>query len=109
MRSMTPLRPIKDTWTSRAGRWLVILLLALATTLVITLVSAPLMAPPAHATGDTLSLSIDNGTTFIYGQSPVPTFSAVVTFGVKPSGNYFWQVTIKLEDGETFNSFNNPM
>ncbi|HET8907499.1 MAG TPA: hypothetical protein VFN11_11100 [Ktedonobacterales bacterium] len=98
MRSMTPPRLIKDTWTSRAGRWLATLLLALA----ITLVSAPLMAPPAHATGDTLTLSIDNGTTFIYGQSPVPTFSAVVTFGVKPTANYFWMVTIKLDDGESF-------
>lgn len=98
MKSVTPPRPKKDTWTSCAGRWLATLLLALA----ITLVSAPLMAPPAHATGDTLSLTINNGTTFIYSGSPAPSFTAVVTFGTKPSGNYTWVIKIRLDDGESF-------
>jgi hypothetical protein len=102
MRSMTPPRPKNDTWTSRAARWLATPLLALAITLAITLVSAPLMAPPAHATGDTVALSINNGTTFIYSGSPAPLFTAVVTFGTQPGGSYTWVVKIRLDDGEYF-------
>ncbi len=82
-----------------SGRWLALLLLALAP----VAVGAVLFATPARADGDTVALSITNGTSFTYGGTQ-PLFTAVVTFGTKPTANYAWSVNVKLEDGENFNS-----
>lgn len=91
----------KHAETGRMRRSLPILLLIVASTM---LLAAPAHAAPQiqarHATADTLSLSIDDGTTFTYAGSPQPTFTAVVVFTTKPTSNYFWSVSGYLEDGE---------
>ncbi len=92
---MRRVRRVRHAWTKRIGRLLAIILLAM--------VSALLLATPARADGDTVTLSIMNGTTFTYGETQ-PMFTAVVTFGTKPTANYYWSVNVKLEDGENFNS-----
>lgn len=90
---------MRHLWMIRIGRWLAILLLTLA--------SALLLAAPARADGDTVTLSTANGTSFTYAGTQ-PSFTAVVTFGTKPTANYFWMVKIDLEDGESFSSVNGP-
>lgn len=89
------MRYVQCAWVNRIGRLLAILMLAM--------VSALLLAAPVRADGDTVALSITNGTTFTYGGTQ-PMFTAVVTFGTKPTANYYWSVNVKLDDGENFNS-----
>lgn len=98
---------MRRKWTSPIGRWLA--------TLLLTMVGALLLALPAraaahtpHAGADTVSLSIDNGTTFTFGETPQPTFTAVVTFGTKPTANYYWTVSVRLEDGATISGGSSP-
>jgi len=56
----------------------------------------------ADASGDTATLALDNGPTFIYGASLVPSFTVVITLAVPPKANHYWTVDIQLEDGESF-------
>ena len=89
------------------ARWLAVFLLATATALAAVgalLVAAP---SPALAAGDTVALSLTNGTTFTYG-SAGPNFTAVVTFGTKPAANYGWTIAVKLDTGQTLTSGNGP-
>lgn len=90
---------MRQRWTIRIGHWLAILLLAI--------VSALLVAAPVRAAGDTLTLSLNNGTTFTY-DGTAPSFTAVVTFGAKPTGNYPWMVTVRLDGGESTSNSNPP-
>ena len=98
---------MKAVWISTIGTGLTLLLFTMLSAL---LQPAPVQAA-AHsslAAANTLTLSIDNGTTFTYGGTPAPTFTAVVVFGVKPTANYFWTISGKLDDGEVFGSSGFP-
>jgi hypothetical protein len=92
---------MKRLWAPHTARWLAVLLLTAMTA--VTLSGALLFATSgsALAAGDTLSLSITNGTSFTYGGT-APTFSAVVTFGVKPTTSPAWKVTVQIAGGECF-------
>ena len=94
---------MKRSWMLHAACWLAVFLLTAAATL-----SALLCAAPAHAAGDTVALTLTNGTTFTYGGTPQPIFTAVVTLAQPLSGNYGMNVTVRLEDGETKSSPNSP-
>lgn len=94
-----------------SARWLALLLVALfsASLLAAVPAQAAALAPRSpHAAADTVTLTMDNaGTNFTYAGSPVPTFTAVVTFGTKPTANYFWGLSGKLDSGQAFGS-NSP-
>ncbi len=98
---------MRNEWMSRTSRWVAILLLCRIN---VVLLAAPVQAAvhTPQAAADTVTLTLDNpGTTFIYGQTPVPTFTAVVTFGTKPAANHFWGITGHTDDGASFGS-NSP-
>ncbi|HET9980655.1 MAG TPA: hypothetical protein VFQ32_09430 [Ktedonobacterales bacterium] len=76
----------------RLGCGLAILLLAIT--------GAVSFAVPVRAAGDTLSLAITNGSNLTYGVAP--TFTAVVTFGTKPTTSPSWQVKVTIEGGGSF-------
>jgi hypothetical protein len=88
---------MRHAWMNRIGRWLVILLLALAGTL--TLIA------PVRADGDTVTLSTTNGTSFTYGGTK-PSFTVVVNLGAKLTGNYFLTAYISIDGGAAFGSIN---
>lgn len=79
----------------RIGCGLAVLLLTITSALFFAI-----SAPAAHAAGDTLALSITNGSNLTYGVAP--TFTAVVTFGTKPASSHTWQVKVTIAGGETF-------
>lgn len=79
---------MRHTWTNRLGRLLAILLLAL--------VSGLMLAAPARATGDTVAISITNGSSFTYG-GPAPVFTVVVTLGTKLTANYFLTAYVDID------------
>jgi hypothetical protein len=86
---------------------LIVFLLAIVTAVVVAselLIVAP---APALAAGDTVTLSLVNGPTFTYGGT-APNFTAVVTFGTKPTANYGWTIAVKLDTGQTFGSGSGP-
>lgn len=76
------------------------------------LVSAPLTATSTHAapvrnpsSGDTLTLALTNGTTFVYAGQPggtaAPRFTATLVLAAKRTLNTYMQVTINV-GGQTF-------
>lgn len=93
-------------WTRRAGRWLAALLLAVMSALLLAPAQTAAQAP--HAGGDTVSLSLENGTSFTYGGTTVPTFTAVVTFGAKPTASYGWMIYVRLDNGAPEGSATRP-
>ncbi len=100
---------MRNEWMSRTSRWVAILLLCMINAV---LLAAPVHAAAQmpHAAADTVTLTLDNpGTTFIYGQTPGPTFTAVVTFGTKPTWNHYWTVSGKTDGGGTFDGNYSPI
>jgi hypothetical protein len=89
-----------------AARWLAVFLLAVMTTLSALLftVSVPL----AHAAGDTVALTLTNGTIFTYGGPTQPIFTVVVTLAQPLSGTYAFSVAVRIENGETVSSGYGP-
>jgi hypothetical protein len=87
-------------WTNRTRHWLPLFLLTLAVSL---LLAAPAQAATQspYASGDTVTLSLENGTTFTYGASVVPRFTVFVTLATPSTSNHLWGVSMQLEDGET--------
>ena len=98
---------MKRLWAPPTARWLAVLLLTAMTAA--TLSGALLFATSgsALAAGDTLSLAITNGTSFTYGGT-APTFTAVVSFGVKPTTSPAWKVTVQIAGGESFANTKSP-
>jgi hypothetical protein len=97
---------VRETRAFRvAGQWLLILLLAMMVT---GLRVYPTQAAARTLAGlpDTITLSLTNGSAFVYGQNPQPNFTAVVVFGTHPTANLYWGVKMTLEDGEAFSSNN---
>lgn len=80
--------------------------------LLLTLACSALFVAPAHAaarrssaTGDTLTLSLTNGTSFTYKASqgsPSPRFQVTVTLGQPFTKIEYMQVILRLENGQTF-------
>ncbi|HEX8983480.1 MAG TPA: hypothetical protein VF792_11950 [Ktedonobacterales bacterium] len=72
--------------------------------------AARVHAAPRHAsvTSDTLTLSMANGTTFTYGSSTTPTFTAVLQLAKVFTTNRGWTVIVTLDDGQTFSNVSPP-
>ena len=72
-------------------------------------VSALFVAAPAPvlAAGDTVTLSLTNGTTFTYGGA-APKFTAVVTLGAPPTTSHTWQVKVTIAGGATLTNASPP-
>ena len=101
---------LRDSLTGRIARWLTIVPLALVLTLTVSLAAPEQARARAPQTGTaTVVLSITNGTTFTYGSSTQPIFTAVVTYATKPAANYITQIAVKLETGETFGLATDPI
>ncbi len=73
--------------------------------------AARVHATPHHASanGETVSLSMANGTTFIYGGNPTPTFTVVVQFTTAPSNTNLFTMNVTLDTpSESFSNINPP-
>ena len=71
------------------------------------IVSALLVVAPAHskaqaAGGDTLSLAITNGSTFVYSQQPSPRFTVTLVLAQPFSENRYYTATVTMDSGESF-------
>jgi hypothetical protein len=90
--------------TDHARRLLAAGALALGLMLAWSVIAAvPARAMARHAaTGDTVSLSITNGTSFTYGAPTAPQFQVVVVMPAPPSINRPWAVTVYVSSGQTF-------
>lgn len=97
---------MKRSWMLHAARWLAVFLLTAVTALSALLFAAP--APLAHAAGDTLALTLTNGTSFTYGGPTQPIFTAVVTLAQPLSGTYAFSVAVRIENGEMISSPEGP-
>ena len=101
---------MRHEFTNRAGRWLAMLLLTMASALLLAVpAQAAARTPQVPRSGsDTVTLSITNGTTFTYGGTQQLIFKAVVDFGTAPTANYFWGISVQIEDGEGISGSNSP-
>jgi hypothetical protein len=65
--------------------------------------SASPISTSASTSIGTLTLTLDNaGDTFVYGQSPTPTFTVTLVFAVAQHLNLFRTAQVKMDSGETF-------
>lgn len=78
--------------------------LAVAVVLLLVM-GTSLLAPPAHAAANsytisspTVSIVMQNGTTFAYGSNVTPSFTVVLTFATPPSAGNQQIVTVTLDD-----------
>ncbi len=83
--------------------WLAAIILALVATYAPSADAAVhAAAQRQNASGDTVQLSLTNGSTFTYATLPAPTFKVVVTLATQESGNRISLATVKLDNGQQF-------
>ncbi|HEX8032353.1 MAG TPA: hypothetical protein VF510_00815, partial [Ktedonobacterales bacterium] len=83
-------------WVVRMWRELVVALLVAMGLLAMVM---PVRAANSHmSSGPTLSIAMQNGTTFTYGANPQPIFTVVLTLATKPAGNASQSVIVTVDN-----------
>jgi hypothetical protein len=90
---------MRRDWIARLPRVIALTLLLLATAL-LNAVPAQAAAARTPSSGDTLTLALTNGTSFVYaGQSgppAAPKFTAILVLAVQPTANYYRTVNVAV-------------